>query len=235
MERFFFLLRGSCCLEIRRKEREGGQGRRRQIEGNWRRRWRKQALHAFLKPLGFEIIIDKHVVVKNHAEITHTSTQQVVTSYTATHSTIPQPERWVQGSNQRGGLGGLHIPLGVLCARGMHSTLLLLWTPQKWHLSFGRFVSFCSKFTPTTAGTQLFLVLYNFFVFCCSRRYLSRCNHCSKRSQLQVQPVSMPNKTLGKLQFLLYSDIYICYVSVIWKPEHFIKGIMLLLLQCFLM
>ena len=36
---------------------------------------------------------------------------------------------------------------------------------------------------PGCTLVQLFLVPYSFFVFCCSKRRLSRCKHCSKGSQ----------------------------------------------------
>ena len=36
-----------------------------------------------------------------------------------------------------------------------------------------------TRICPNCSCTQLFLVPYSFFVFCCSRRCLSRCKHCS--------------------------------------------------------
>ena len=39
---------------------------------------------------------------------------------------------------------------------------------------------------PDCACVDLFLVLFSFFLFSCSRRRLSRCRLCSKRSQAQV-------------------------------------------------
>ena len=35
---------------------------------------------------------------------------------------------------------------------------------------------------------QVFLVPYSFFVFCCLRKYLCRCKHSSKESQVPAQP-----------------------------------------------
>ena len=37
---------------------------------------------------------------------------------------------------------------------------------------------------PGSAGMQVFLFPHNFFVFCCWRRRLSRCKHCSRGSQV---------------------------------------------------
>ena len=60
---------------------------------------------------------------------------------------------------------------------------------------FGLFVSFGSRICPTGACTQLFLVPYSFFVFCCSRRGVSRCKHCSTSAKgPRSQPVSFPRK-----------------------------------------
>ena len=42
---------------------------------------------------------------------------------------------------------------------------------------------FCPEFCPNCACSQLFLVPYSFFIFCCSWRGVSRCKHCSKGSQ----------------------------------------------------
>ena len=55
-------------------------------------------------------------------------------------------------------------------------------------VAFGHFWSFyifCPEFASTIpAIMQLFLIPYSFFVFCRSRRCLSRCKHCSKMSQV---------------------------------------------------
>ena len=53
-------------------------------------------------------------------------------------------------------------PLGV-----MNSTLLLFLTPQKWQLGFW---SFCIFLFLVCTATQLLLVPYSFFVFCCWRK-----------------------------------------------------------------
>ena len=81
-------------------------------------------------------------------------------------------------------------PFGAVC-RGhaqdpvfAPDPLLLRPALQKWQLGFfGLFVPFVQNL-PQLHVTQLFLVPYSFFVFCCSRRGLSRCKHCSKWSQV---------------------------------------------------
>ena len=62
---------------------------------------------------------------------------------------------------------------------------------------FGLFVSFRYRICPNCSCTQLFLVPYSFFVFCCWRRGVSRCKHCSKGAHVPAkgprsQPVSFP-------------------------------------------
>ena len=93
----------------------------------------------------------------------------------------------VQGLGCRGGLGVLLARLGgVLCRRHTQSsafapnTLSLLQAPQKLAVGlFGLFVSFGSRICPNCACAQLLLVPCSFFVFCCSKRDVSRCRHCS--------------------------------------------------------
>ena len=80
------------------------------------------------------------------------------------------------------------------------STLLLLPTP---YFCSGLFKSdswvfqsvcvFCSEFVPTVHA-QLFLVPHGFFVFCCWRRGVSRCKHCSTVAKgPNPQPVPWPH------------------------------------------
>ena len=68
-------------------------------------------------------------------------------------------------------------------ARGVHSTLLLLPALQKWWLSNLVFLYLLSRLCPYCICRQLILVPCTFFVFCCLRRHLSRCKHCSRGSQ----------------------------------------------------
>ena len=88
-----------------------------------------------------------------------------------------RPEGWLRCSAH---------PFVVLSAGDMHSTLLLLPTPgfssrffRSGSWVFWSFCIFWSRICPNCVCTQLFLVACNFFVFCCSRRGLSRCKHCS--------------------------------------------------------
>ena len=95
------------------------------------------------------------------------------------------------GVQPEGGLGGFPTPLVVLGVRGMPSTLLLLPVLQKWQVGF--FWSFCillSIICPNCQCMQLFLVPYCFFVFCFSRRCLSRCKHCGKGSRVSGPSLS---------------------------------------------
>ena len=71
------------------------------------------------------------------------------------------------GVRQEDGLGGLPTPLVVLSAGGVLSALLLLLALQKWQLGFWSFCILLSIICPNYACTQLFLVPYIFFVFCC--------------------------------------------------------------------
>ena len=66
----------------------------------------------------------------------------------------------------------------------MCSTLLLLQALQKWQLGLWSFCILLFIIFPNCASTQLFLVPYSFFVFCCWRRPLPRCKHCNKGSQV---------------------------------------------------
>ena len=88
----------------------------------------------------------------------------------------------VQGPHQSRGLDSWPTPLVVSSAGGICNTLLLLPTPcccpqlfrsNSW--SFGSFCFLLSRICLSWACAQLFLVPYSFFVFCCSRRHLSRC------------------------------------------------------------
>ena len=62
--------------------------------------------------------------------------------------------------------------------------LLLLQALQKWQLGFVVSVYLLSRICPNCACKQLFLVLYSFFVFCRSRRGVSRCKNCSRGAQV---------------------------------------------------
>ena len=99
-----------------------------------------------------------------------------------------------QGIRPVCGWGVLSTPLVVWSAVDMHSSLLLLLIPcfcsrlirsGYWVSHF--FASFYQYFAPTAhTCTQLFLVPYSFFAFCCWGRGLSRCKHWSKGTQVPV-------------------------------------------------
>ena len=105
------------------------------------------------------------------------------------------PKDWVSwflfGVRVRAGLGvrleelprWFAHPLVVVCARGVSSTLFLLLAFCKWQLGVW---SFCilSIICPNCTCMQLFFSPYSFFVFCCWRRGVSRCKHCSQGSQV---------------------------------------------------
>ena len=66
---------------------------------------------------------------------------------------------------------------------GNHKSVLLLPALQKWWLSNLVFLYLLSRLCPYCICRQLILVPCTFFVFCCLRRHLSRCKHCSRGSQ----------------------------------------------------
>ena len=76
-----------------------------------------------------------------------------------------------------------HPSGGVECRGHVHyptfapNPLLLLLRSGSW--VFGLFVSFGPKFAPA-AYAHSYFHSHSFFVFCCWRRSLSRCKHCSK-------------------------------------------------------
>ena len=92
----------------------------------------------------------------------------------------------VQGSGWRGGFDALPTPSVALCTGCMCNIPVLLPAFQKWQLGFW---SFCvlSIIHPNCTYTLLFLLPYSFFVFCCSRRHLSRCKHCKKGPQVPAR------------------------------------------------
>lgn len=86
------------------------------------------------------------------------------------------------GWGLRGGLGGLPIPLVVLCAG-----IIPCFCSQhlgKWLLVLTFFYLLVRHF-PDCACVQLFLVPYSLVEFCCyETRCLSRCTHFGKGSQV---------------------------------------------------
>ena len=65
---------------------------------------------------------------------------------------------------------------------------------------FGLFISCGPRYIcPHCSCTQLFLVPHNFFVFCCSRRHVSRYKHSSKRPQVSGPSLSVWSHCPGAL------------------------------------
>ena len=108
--------------------------------------------------------------------------------------------KWGEG---RDGLGGLSASLVVLCAGIVSRTLLLLQAPQSGSL-FWSFGVLLFTVCPKCSYTQLFLVPYSFFIFCCLRRHLCRFKHCSKGFQVPV-----PSLFINK-QFRAFKRFYCC-------------------------
>ena len=90
------------------------------------------------------------------------------------------------GVGQRGGLGVLSTGYVVLSAGGMLRTLFMLLTPSFYSKLFKSdswvFCSLCilwvQNLTPLCLDTVI-SVPPGFFAFCCWRKGVSRCKHCS--------------------------------------------------------
>ena len=101
--------------------------------------------------------------------------------------------------------------------------MLLLLQPL-WKKQLGFLVSLCllSRICLNCACMQLFLVPYSFFVFCCSKRGMSRCKlHCPKGSQVLDLSHSRPHPRdcfLFKLflffLFLIFLKFILCLVAL---------------------
>ena len=113
--------------------------------------------------------------------------------------------------------------LVVVCAGGIHITLLLLPVLQKWQLNFFVFCILLSIICPNCACTQLFSVPYSFFAFCCLRRCLSRCKHCSAAAEgSRSWPVSAASSTfLDSTLDLVISPALVPGIKI-WVPYLFI-------------
>ena len=120
----------------------------------------------------------------------------------------------------------------LLCSGDMRSTLLCSQYPVSLLFRNGSWVFFClcifwSRIFPNWACMQLFLVPYCFFVFCSSRKGMSRCKLCSKGFQVPGLPqkdcnsvhqnisTSFPGvwddgggERLGELQKKVFSSLY---------------------------
>ena len=96
--------------------------------------------------------------------------------------------------DQRGDSGGLLTPLVVLCAGGMCNILVFLLTPcfcsQLFRSGSWAFCILLSIIYPNYVS-RTFLVLFSFFVFCCSRETFVQGQSLQKSvSGLRSQPVS---------------------------------------------
>ena len=96
-----------------------------------------------------------------------------------------RPEGWLRCSAHPSG--------GVVC-RG--HALYPAFAPGSSEMAVGFFglLYLLSRICPNCACRQLFLVPYSFLVFCCWRRGVSRCQHCSKGSQV---PAGLKPKQLS--------------------------------------
>lgn len=102
---------------------------------------------------------------------------------------------WLSRWGQKDGLGGLPTPAGPMCPPGSSSGPCLC----SWHLRSGGWVlAFSYMFfiiCPNSTCMRLVLVHCSLFPFCCSRRPLSRCQHCSQGSQVPARlTLSCPRK-----------------------------------------
>ena len=103
--------------------------------------------------------------------------------------------RGVRGSGQRVAQRSAHS--GSVACGAMLSTLLLLQALQKRQLGFLVSLYVLSRICADGICMQLFLVPYSSLVFCCQRRGLSRCKHCSTAEEdPRPQPVSFPHERL---------------------------------------
>ena len=85
----------------------------------------------------------------------------------------------VQGAGTAPAVGGRCPGSGVSCAGGGHRSCFGFRLFRSGHWALGLSVSCCPQFAPTVPA-RLFLVPYSFFAFCCWRRCVSRCKHCSE-------------------------------------------------------
>ena len=100
------------------------------------------------------------------------------------------------GVGLEGGLRWSARPFGGVEGRG-HARCPA-FAPSSSEVAVELFWSFCillSVICPSCPCTQLFLVPYSLFVFCCWRRSLSWCKHYSKGSQVPGPSLAHPCRT----------------------------------------
>ena len=115
-------------------------------------------------------------------------------------------------------------PLWWCCMQGHTqylSALHLFQALQKWQLGFLMPFYLLSRICPNCACTQLFLVPFSFFAFCCSRRDVSRYKHCGIATKgPRSQPVSYPLRLYTLiLFFFLFFFIFKLYITVLDLPN----------------
>ena len=97
---------------------------------------------------------------------------------------------WVQGSRIKGRLSWSAYPLvGAVCRV---CAQFPAFVPDSLEVVVGFLVFLClvHNLPQLPMREVIFLVPYGFFVFCCWRRLLSRCKHCSKGSQVSRPSLS---------------------------------------------
>ena len=103
------------------------------------------------------------------------------------------------------------------------------FTPDTSEVAVG-FLVFCILFIicPNCACMQLFLASYSFFIFCCLRRHLSRCRHCSKGSHVPACLIltCYAQNILQNLIYLMFNKcvFHIYYVQSSLKVLAFFKS-----------
>lgn len=84
--------------------------------------------------------------------------------------------------------------------------------------SGGSFCILVSVTCPNCAWRQLFLAPYHFFVFCCSRSHLSRCELCSEGSQVPACLNSLVIKSGEGLCGVCFLVLLFPLIAVLFSP-----------------
>ena len=131
------------------------------------------------------------------------------------------------GSRPAGWLGWFAHPLGGGVCRGHTQYPAFLWALQKWQLNFLVSLYPLFRICPNCTYMKLLLVPYNFFVFCCLRRGVSRWKPSSTAAKV---PCPRPVSVLVPLLKIRWPQLYgsICGLSIL---SHVSMFILLLLLD----
>ena len=137
------------------------------------------------------------------------------------------------GSSRRGGLGGLPTRSVVPRAGGRDHGQYLIFAPGTSEMALGLW-PFLYLIVPSHTyweWVQSVLVLWSFFVFCCSRRSLSRSRRRSKGSRVSAASRPLPNILPRVLRALatLPSSLYLSKSSVCFTCS--IQGFWLYLVE----